>query len=99
MSRTCRWYGAPVRRLRSGLGGFDLEARKERFGRRERARDRGVRCPREFLEKCGPAVPVRFVRVGVAKLREQPRRGARQERRGGQSQQPTGLNEVTEGIA
>ena len=86
-----RWQWLSMRRIGTSRGArrtdrrgsrsrrprFDVEPREERLGRRQPAGLAGMGAPRELVEDRRAAVAVGRVRVGVAELGEEPRRGRR----------------------
>src|SRR5919198_1165694 len=89
---------SPVRR--TGAVRLDIEAGEERAGRvRDAAGLAGVGTPAELLLDRRSAVAVVPIWVGVAELLEDPRCDRRHERRDGQTDEPVGLDEVTEHAA
>ena len=87
-------HGVSVgRRLRRRGAGRAAPARSTRPG------SAAWRAPGQLVEDRRAAVAVGAVRVGVAELGEDARRGARHERRDGQPDEPARLDEVAEDAA
>src|SRR4051812_20086727 len=83
---------------RSGIGGFDIEAREQRLGLRQPAGFGGVGTPREFSGDRRTAVAARCVRVLEPQRGEDARRSVRDERRGGEGDEPARLDEIAEHV-
>src|SRR3954453_19998080 len=86
----------PLSRRRSGCLGIDIEAREERLRSGDAALPGGMRYPPPLVEDGRSPVGGGAIRVRVAELCEEARRGRRQERRGGEANEPARLDEVAQ---